>query len=88
MVLYLLVSLEQFLWPLIITNSVETRPLTVGLSIFSMSEAGVEWATISAGTLMTTAPLFVAFLIFQRQFIASFMTAGINKNAAIGQHNS
>ena len=49
----------------------------VGLSIFSMSEAGVEWATISAGTLMTTAPLFIAFLIFQRQFIASFMTAGI-----------
>ena len=43
----------------------------------SMSEAGVEWATISAGTLMTTAPLFIAFLIFQRQFIASFMTAGI-----------
>jgi sn-glycerol 3-phosphate transport system permease protein len=42
-----------------------------------MSEAGVEWATISAGTLMTTAPLFIAFLIFQRQFIASFMTAGI-----------
>ena len=68
---------NNFLWPLIITNSVETRPLTVGLSIFSMSEAGVEWATISAGTLMTTAPLFVAFLIFQRQFIASFMTAGI-----------
>ena len=68
---------NNFLWPLIITNSVETRPLTVGLSIFSMSEAGVEWATISAGTLMTTAPLFIAFLIFQRQFIASFMTAGI-----------
>ena len=80
-VAYGLVSISfhwnNFLWPLIITNSVETRPLTVGLSIFSMSEAGVEWATISAGTLMTTAPLFIAFLIFQRQFIASFMTAGI-----------
>jgi sn-glycerol 3-phosphate transport system permease protein len=32
---------------------------------------------ISAGTLMAVAPLLVAFLLFQRQFIQSFMRAGI-----------
>ena len=68
---------NNFLWPLIITNSVDTRPLTVGLAIFGAPESGVDWAVISAGTLMAVAPLLIAFLLFQRQFMQSFMQAGI-----------
>ncbi|MBM3564600.1 MAG: carbohydrate ABC transporter permease [Alphaproteobacteria bacterium] len=68
---------NNFLWPLVITNSVETRPLTVGLAIFGAPESGVNWSVISAGTLMAVAPLLLAFLLFQRQFVQSFMYAGI-----------
>jgi sn-glycerol 3-phosphate transport system permease protein len=68
---------NNFLWPLIVTNSVETRPLTVGLSIFSSTDQGVDWSLITAATLMTSGPLLIAFLLFQRQFIQSFMRAGI-----------
>ena len=68
---------NNFLWPLIVTNSVETRPLTVGLSIFSSTDRGVDWSLITAATLMTSGPLLIAFLLFQRQFIQSFMRAGI-----------
>ncbi len=68
---------NNFLWPLIITNSVESRPLTVGLQVFSSSDQGIDWAVITAATLMTSAPLLIAFLLFQRQFIQSFMRAGI-----------
>lgn len=68
---------NNFLWPLVVTNSVETRPLTVGLALFSAPETGVEWATISAATLMIVAPLLIAFLVFQRHFVQSFMRAGI-----------
>ena len=68
---------NNFLWPLIITNSVNTRPLTVGLAIFGAPESGVEWSIITAGTLLSVSPLLVAFLLFQRQFVQSFMTAGI-----------
>jgi sn-glycerol 3-phosphate transport system permease protein len=68
---------NNFLWPLIITNSVETRPLTVGLAIFGAPESGVDWSIITAGTLLAVAPLLVAFLLFQRQFVQSFMHAGI-----------
>ena len=68
---------NNFLWPLVITNSVHTRPLTVGLAIFGAPESGVDWAVISAGTLMAVSPLLVAFLLFQRQFMQSFMQAGI-----------
>jgi len=68
---------NNFLWPLIITNSVESRPLTVGLQVFSATDQGIDWSIITAATLMTTAPLLIAFLLFQRQFVQSFMRAGI-----------
>jgi sn-glycerol 3-phosphate transport system permease protein len=78
---YALVSVSyhwnNFLWPLIITNSVEARPLTVGLQVFSSTDQGIDWSIITAATLLTTAPLLVAFLLFQRQFVQSFMRAGI-----------
>jgi sn-glycerol 3-phosphate transport system permease protein len=68
---------NNFLWPLVITNSVTTRPLTVGLSVFATTDQGIDWSIITAATLMTSAPLLVAFLLFQRQFVQSFMRAGI-----------
>ncbi|HVE51146.1 MAG TPA: carbohydrate ABC transporter permease [Casimicrobiaceae bacterium] len=78
---YALVSVSyhwnNFLWPLIITNSVESRPVTVGLQVFSATDQGIDWSIINAATLLTTAPLLIAFLLFQRQFVQSFMRAGI-----------
>jgi sn-glycerol 3-phosphate transport system permease protein len=68
---------NNFLWPLIITNSVTTRPLTVGLSVFATTDQGIDWSIVTAATLMTSAPLLLAFLLFQRQFVQSFMRAGI-----------
>ena len=78
---YALVSVSyhwnNFLWPLIITDSVESRPVTVGLQVFSSTDQGIDWSIISAATLLTTGPLLIAFLLFQRQFVQSFMRAGI-----------
>ena len=68
---------NNFLWPLIVTNSVGARPVTVGLQVFSSADQGVDWSVITAATLMTSAPLLIAFLLFQRQFVQSFMRAGI-----------
>jgi len=68
---------NNFLWPLIVTSSVTSRPVTVGLQVFSAGDQGIDWSVITAATLMTSAPLLVAFLLFQRQFVQSFMRAGI-----------
>jgi len=81
LVAYGLVSISthwnNFLWPLVITNSVESRPLTVGLAVYNGTEAGVDWASLSAATIIVVAPLLIAFMIFQRQFVQSFLRAGI-----------
>lgn len=68
---------NNFLWPLVVTNSVNSRPLTVGLQVFASADQGIDWSIITAATLLTAAPLLVAFLLFQRQFVQSFMRAGI-----------
>ncbi|HBU80537.1 ABC transporter permease [Chryseobacterium mucoviscidosis] len=69
---------NDFLWPLIVTNSPENRLLTVGLAMFAKStEAGAQWTDVSAATLIVTAPMLIGFLVFQRQFISSFMHSGI-----------
>ncbi len=69
---------NNFLWPLIVTNSPENRPLTVGLSIFAQSfETGAQWAEVTAATLIVTAPLLAGFFMFQRGFINSFMQSGV-----------
>ena len=78
---YALVSVSthwnNFLWPLIVTNSDTTRPLTVGLSIFAAPENGVNISVISAATTMVIAPLLILFVVFQRRFVQAFLRAGI-----------
>ena len=68
---------NDFLWPLVVSDSVTTRPLTVGLEIFATPDQGVQWSLVTAATLMSSAPLLIAFLAFQRQFVQSFLRAGI-----------
>ncbi|SSY77077.1 carbohydrate ABC transporter permease [Alcaligenes faecalis] len=78
---YALVSVSthwnNFLWPLVISSSDHTRPLTVGLSLFGAPESGVSISLISAATLMTILPLLLGFLLFQKQFMQAFLRAGI-----------
>lgn len=69
---------NDFLWPLIVTNSEENRLLTVGLAMFAKAtESGAQWSDVCAATLIVSAPLMIGFLLFQRQVIGSFMSSGI-----------
>ncbi len=69
---------NNFLWPLIVINSVAKRPLTVGLAIFAMSyETGAQWSDVSAATFLVAAPLLLLFLLFQQRFVKSFAHSGI-----------
>ncbi len=69
---------NNLLWPLIITQSDTTRPLTVGLARFTqLGEIGAQWGLMSAATLIVALPLFVLFVIFQRRFMEGYMTSGL-----------
>ncbi|MCK4516460.1 MAG: carbohydrate ABC transporter permease [Spirochaetaceae bacterium] len=69
---------NEFFWPIIITDTVRARPLTVGLAMLTQAtESSPEWTLTATATLIIIAPLFLSFLIFQRKFIDSFISSGI-----------
>ena len=69
---------NNFLWPLVMTDTVEKRPLSLGLAIFAMSyETGAQWSDISAATLLVCSPLLILFILFQKMFVESFISSGI-----------
>jgi sn-glycerol 3-phosphate transport system permease protein len=69
---------NEFLWPLMVINSPDRRPLTVGLAMFTLCAEGAQaWGVTAAGTLLVVAPLIIGFLLFQRRFVNSFMASGL-----------
>jgi sn-glycerol 3-phosphate transport system permease protein len=69
---------NDYLWPLIITNTDTMRPLTVGLTFLFDNEGNNQWGIIMAGTAFVIVPLLVVFLFAQR-FIIEGLTAGATK---------
>lgn len=65
-----------FLWPLIVTNSVEMYTIPVGLSGFG-DEVDVAWELIMTGAAISTIPTLIVFLIFQRFIIRGVVMAGL-----------
>ncbi len=69
---------NEFLWPLVVTLTNRSRPLTIGLVRFTqLGEIGARWPLLAAATITVIAPLFLAFLLFQRQFMQSFLHSGL-----------
>ena len=69
---------NDFFWPLIVTDTAKSRTLTIGLAMLEKQvESGGEWTIMMAATLIVILPLTLVFLVFQRQFIQSFMYSGL-----------
>jgi sn-glycerol 3-phosphate transport system permease protein len=69
---------NDFFWPLIVTDTARSRTLTIGLAMLEKQvESGGEWTVMLAATLIVILPLILVFLVFQRQFIQSFMYSGL-----------
>ncbi|MFJ5956342.1 carbohydrate ABC transporter permease [Paenarthrobacter sp. NPDC092416] len=68
---------NSFLWPLIVTNSDELRPLQVGLAIFSQDPLNVQWPYLMAGATLATLPMIILFIFAQRRFVEGMASAGL-----------
>ncbi len=67
---------DAFLWPLMVTRGFEYRPLTVGMQAF-FGQWPREWGDIMAFASMTSLPVLLLFLAFQRWFIQSVASTGV-----------
>lgn len=69
-------SWNSYLWPLISTNSREMRTLPVGLAYFS-TEAGTDYNTLMAFSLMIIAPTIIVYLLTQKYIIQGVSKTGL-----------
>lgn len=67
---------DDFFWPLIIVSSEELRTLPLGLALFVVRNRTV-WDLLMAGSVITTVPVLVIFLLFQRHFIRGIAVSGM-----------
>jgi ABC-type glycerol-3-phosphate transport system permease component len=67
----------DFLWPMIITNSMNMRTLPVGIALLQEYHT-TNWTQTMAGSAIAALPMIVVFLFMQRQFIEG-LTAGAVK---------
>lgn len=68
---------NDFLWPLLVTNSTEMRTLPVGLTELQTKNT-TNWTQNMAGATISAIPMILVFLAMQRKFIEG-LTAGAVK---------
>lgn len=69
---------NEYLWPLIITNTDNMRPVTVGLRLLQDAEGNNDWGVIMAGTAFVVVPMLIVYIGLQR-YIIDGLTAGATK---------
>jgi multiple sugar transport system permease protein len=74
-ILTFLPAWNSYLWPLMVVQTEDLRPVMVGISYFQQLK--VLWGQIMAYSTLITIPVLVMFLALQRQFIRSIASAGV-----------
>ncbi len=69
---------NNFLWPLIATNSTSLRVNTVGIADLQ-SNFGTQWNLVLAGSLLALIPMVILFMIFQKQIVRSISLGGVSR---------
>ncbi|TYB71322.1 carbohydrate ABC transporter permease [Nonomuraea sp. PA05] len=68
---------NDLLWPLIFTTTPEMATAVSGLSLLTGQSGTAPYGVMMAGALITTAPLVIIFLFFQRRFVEGVATTGM-----------
>lgn len=67
---------EDFLWPLIIMSDPAKFTAPLGLAMF-VQKNQTDWGLLLAGSVISTLPMVIIFIIFQRQFVQGIAMSGI-----------
>jgi sn-glycerol 3-phosphate transport system permease protein len=69
---------NDYLWPLIVTNTEQMRTLTVGLTYLFDQEGNTDWGVVMAASMFVIVPLLLIFAWAQRHIIEG-IAAGATK---------
>ena len=76
LVLSFMGSWNALAWPLLVTNSPDWRPISVGLLSF-ITEAGQMINLMMAGAVITIVPILILYFFTQKQFTESIARSGL-----------
>ncbi|CAN5644919.1 carbohydrate ABC transporter permease [soil metagenome] len=68
---------NEFLWPLLVTNSDSMRTVQVGLSVFKDQFYIIQWPELMAGTTVVTLPVIIVYLLAQNYLIEGIAMSGL-----------
>ncbi|MGO1345523.1 MAG: carbohydrate ABC transporter permease [Bifidobacterium psychraerophilum] len=66
---------NQYVWPLMVVQSENLRPVMVGVQYFK--QMTTSWGQIMAYSSLITVPIILVFVIFQKQFVNSVASSGV-----------
>jgi len=69
-------SWNQYLWPLLVTQSDHSRPISVGIAAF-FGQDQVYWDLAMASSMLMLMPILLLYIVFQRWFISSFLGSAV-----------
>ena len=68
---------NDFIWPLIVTSTVDMRTLPIGLQFLRSQEGYTNWGAIMAGAVMVAAPMLLVFFVGQRRIIGGIAAGAV-----------
>ena len=68
---------NQYLWPLIITQTTEMQTAQIGIGMFRSQNESMSWGVIMAATAMLISPTVLLFIATQKQFVKGITMSGI-----------
>lgn len=69
-------SWNDFLWPLVITNTENMRTIPIGLSSFQ-GQYSTEWHLLMAGSVVALLPVLLIYVVGQKWFVQGITLSGL-----------
>ena len=77
-ILAFLAAWNQYIWPLLILNDLDTKTLAVGMQFFARNSDSTQlWGAMMATATLATIPPLVLYALAQKRIISTFVTSGI-----------
>jgi ABC-type glycerol-3-phosphate transport system permease component len=69
-------SWNEYFWPLLVSSRMDSSTLQIGLQMFMAGEVSL-WGPVMAAATLTSLPIFLLYVVLQRQIIDSFVKSGL-----------
>lgn len=74
-----LVSWDDFLWSLTLTNKLEMRTLSAGISMLYLGEQSQDWARVMAAATCASLPVLIVYIFLQRYMIEGLAMGAVKE---------